>query len=386
LDPLDKYIYLNNAATSFPKPEEVIKGVSNVLRKPVINDSRSGIDSKSKNIVQECRKQLAALFNAPDPNRIVFTSGATESINLFLRGLLLNGRHVVATAVEHNSVLRPLKTMQREGLITLSIVECDNNGYVIPEKIEKLVNRDTGALVVNHCSNVTGIVNDLMAIGMVASKYGIPFIVDASQSSGVYPIDVKQMNIDMLAFTGHKSLYGIQGIGGAYISESIDLRPLKVGGTGVHSDNLFQPEAMPMRYEAGTQNIPGIYSLYEGVSYILDKGIDQLRKRREELTGMMKLHLSQYDNVTTYPDSKCSQNTTLFSFNIKGMDPSDTGYILENSFRIITRAGLHCAPIIHKYIGTSPNGTVRVSPSHFTTLEEVGTFNNAVSQIQAMVK
>jgi cysteine desulfurase/selenocysteine lyase len=381
---VNRCIYLNNAATSFPKPECVLQGVGAVLNKPPFHHARTGFEQESVDVVFECRKELAALFNVPNPNRIVFSSGSTESLNLALNGLSLHGKHIVTTAVEHNSVLRPLKTMERDGRISLSIVECDENGFVSCEKIESAIRPETGALVVNHCSNVTGAVNDLAAIGVIARQHGLPFVVDISQSAGVYPIDVQAMNIDILAFTGHKALYGMQGIGGAYIREGMAVTPLKVGGTGVRSDYLFQPESLPLLYEAGTQNIPGIISLYEGVKYIREKGIDKIRKRKEELVCIMKQHLEQSDDVIAYPGKTYDRLTTIFSFTVKGMDPADIGYILENNFGIVVRSGLHCAPLIHKYIGTFPDGSIRVSPSCFTTNDEADEFNHAMEQILKM--
>lgn len=425
--PVSRCIYLNNAATSYPKPVEVLNSLQTFLTAPPLQISRGNFESQSTDLISGCRQLLANLFNAPDPNRIIFTSGATESLNLALRGLPLKGRHVITTAIEHNSVLRPLKTMERDGLITLSIVPCDLNGSVSPQSIEDIItscsgasvtrtsaphymasapesraidpesitiptaNRIIGAIVVNHCSNVTGVVNDIGAIGTIARKNGISFIVDASQSAGVHTIDVERMNIDILAFTGHKSLYGIQGIGALYIRNGIELTPLKTGGTGVRSDYLYQPESMPMYYEAGTQNLPGICSLFHGITHILEKGMDNLRLRRENLVHQMKSHLMKHDAVRVWPDENNGTQwappdpTCLFSFIVSGIDPSDIGYILDENYGIIVRTGLHCAPLIHEHIGTSPAGSVRVSPSFFTTDKEVETFNSAMDDILEMV-
>lgn len=366
----------------------MLDAVTEVLRKPPCHHARTGFESESADLVSECRKQLATLLNAPDQNRITFSSGSTESLNLALNGLPLDGRHVVTTAIEHNSVLRPLKTMERQGRITLSIVVCDENGFVSTNAIQEAITPQTAVVVVNHCSNVTGMVCDLEAIGTVTKEHGVTFIVDASQSAGVYPIDVQKMSIDVLAFTGHKSLYGMQGIGGAYIRENLELKlkPLKVGGTGVRSDYLFQPETVPMFYEAGTPNVPGIVSLYEGVKHVLEVGLDHIRDRKEKLVDQMRQHVFQSGHAVTFPHPSCPQRPTLFSFNIQGLDPADVGYILENHFGIMVRSGLHCAPLIHQHIGTFPHGSVRVSPSHLTTEKEVATFNHAMDQIMQMVE
>ncbi|MBN1191755.1 MAG: aminotransferase class V-fold PLP-dependent enzyme [Dehalococcoidales bacterium] len=381
---MNEYIYLNNSATSYPKPTGVLSGVSDFLHKLPFHHARAGFTGESGDVVLECRKQLAALFNVPDPSRIVFSSGATESLNTALYGIILRGKHVVTTAVEHNSVLRPLKTMEKSGIITLSIVECDENGFVPAGQIADAITGQTGAVVVNHCSNVTGITNDLAAIGQIAGRKSIPFIVDASQSAGVYAIDVQSMNIDILVFAGHKSLYGMQGIGGMYIRQGLDVKPLKVGGTGVRSDYLYQPESLPMFYEAGTQNLPGIVSLYNGVRYVLKEGIDAMRERKEELVSRMRDYLSNCRQVTLFPGPGCEKPTTIFCFNVAGIDPEDIGYILENNFGIVVRSGLHCAPLIHRHIGTFPSGSVRISPSHFTSDAEVEAFNNALMQIIQM--
>lgn len=373
-------IYLNNAATGFPKPDRVLRAVEKSLKRPPFHHARAGF-AQEIDIVLECRKQLATLFNALTPKTIAFSSGATESLNLALRGLCLNGAHVVTTATEHNSVLRPLKTMERDGLITLSIAPCDNFGAVSVENICAVLKPETAVLVINHCSNVTGTVNDLKSIGEIARQNNTLFVVDAAQSAGVYPIDVQKMNIDILAFTGHKSLHGLQGIGGIYVREGVALTPLKVGGTGVRSDYLFQPESVPMRYEAGTLNLPGIISLYEGVNFIISVGLGNIRKSKEKKVRLLRQYLMENKKAVLYPNKQCMDNTSVFSFTIEGMDPEDIGYILENNFGIITRHGLHCAPLIHKYIGTFPQGTVRVSPSYFTTDKEIEGFGHAIEQI-----
>lgn len=382
---MEHCIYLNNAATSFPKPEQVLQAVYDNLGKPPFHHARTGYEQQVMDVVLECRKELADLFNAPVPERLIFSSGSTESLNLVLNGLPIDGKHVVTTSMEHNSVLRPLKTMEREGRISCSIINCDHNGLVHHEEIERAIQTNTGAVVVNHCSNVTGAINNLQEIGHITRQKGVFFIADVSQSAGVHDIDVQGMNIDILVFTGHKSLYGIQGVGGAYIGEGITLKPLKVGGTGVRSDYLFQPESLPMYYEAGTQNIPGIVSLYEGVKYIKAQGMDSIRKKKEELIEIMMHNSLKEEQIITYPQKDCEEKTTIFSFNIKGIDPDDVGYILENSFGIVVRAGLHCAPLIHKNIGTFPKGSVRISPSHFTTYSDIQVFNKAMDQIVQMV-
>lgn len=377
-------IYLNNAATSFPKPPCVVEAVTSALERTPYHHARAGFEHGTCDVLADCRKRLCELFHAEDHHRMVFTSGATESLNLAIGGLELRGKHVVTTAVEHNSVLRPLKTLERDHAVDLTIVDCDEFGFVPPDNIAKALRNDTAAVIVNHCSNVTGAVNDLHAIGDMTTERGVPLIVDASQSAGVLDIDVQAMHIDILVFTGHKSLYGMQGIGGAYVGGNIQLRPLIVGGTGVRSDYLFQPEDMPMFLEAGTQNIPGIVSLHRGVQFVLETGIDAIREHKIRLVRIMRDHLSRKKGVSLYPKNGCRQETVLFSFNVSGMGPDDVGYMLDQSFDITTRSGLHCAPLIHRHVGTFPHGSVRVSPSYFTTEEDAAAFNRAMDEICAL--
>ncbi len=375
-------IYLNNAATSFPKPTQVIDAVKKQLTSIPCHNSRVGFERQEKDVFSSCRALLAKLFNVNKSERIVFTSGATESINLAIRGLELDGGHIISSSIEHNSVLRPLKTLERQGTIELTIVGCNNEGQINPANIESAIKNNTKAVILNHCSNVSGAVTDLKAVGEIISLYdNLIFIVDAAQSAGTIPINVQEMNIDLLAFTGHKSLFGFPGIGGLYIRESVDLQPLKTGGTGIKSDYLYQPETMPIYYEAGTQNTIGVISLKAGVSFILDKGVKNIHMHKQNCVEKMISSLQKQNHVILYAHSQNNEFPSLFSFNIKGMDPADTGYILENSFKIITRSGLHCAPLIHKEIGSFPAGSLRVSPSFFTSDDETDKFITAVSEI-----
>lgn len=378
-------IYLNNAATSFPKPKEVQEAVLASFSGPLVSTARTGFESEDDDIVYLCRARLADLFNVDDPSHIVFTSGSTEALNLAIRGLPLEGSHVVTTAIEHNSVIRPLKMLEKEGKITLTFVECDKHGWVEPEQIRESIRDNTRAVIVNHCSNVTGTVLDIESISKIAHSRGAYFIVDASQSAGVVPIDCKKWNVDLLAFTGHKSLYGMQGIGGLYIKEGIELKPLKVGGTGVLSEVLLQPDGVPIHYEAGTQNTPGIISLYAGVRFILDKGIENILQHKKKLYQMLFEELKGMEEIEIYSSTERT-SYSIFCFNIKGMIPEEVGYVLESSFDIIVRTGLHCAPLILKYLGVEPLGTVRASHSYFTTDEDIYKFIEAIKKITLIPK
>lgn len=337
-------IYLNNAATSFPKPQEVIVSLNSYLESIPFHSGRVGLEMVKEDMIFSCRQKLAILFNIKDPNRIVFTSGSTESLNLAIRGLELDGGHVITTVIEHNSVLRPLKSLEKEGVIELSFINCDTNGYVRAEDIASKIKRNTRAIVINHCSNVTGELLDLKTISEIAHSHGIVFIVDASQSAGSIPIDISDCNIDILTFTGHKSLFATPGIGGLYIHERIKLKPLKVGGTGVKSELLYQPKEMPMYYEAGTHNLPGIVSLKAGVEFILKTGLERIKSKKEKLFKLLISKLEKIHNIIIYGRRETKNRSPILCINIKGISPSDVGYILENSFGIIVRSGLHCVP------------------------------------------
>lgn len=378
-------IYLNNAATSFPKPKQVQEDVLSSFNYPLVSASRTGFEREDDDIIYLCRKQLAKLFNIEDPLHIVFTSGSTEALNLAIRGLNLEGGNVVSTAIEHNSVIRPLKTLEKEGKISITFVECDKNGYVYPEAIKETIRDDTRAVVVNHCSNVTGTVIDVKRITEIVHSAGALIIVDASQSAGTVPIDCKGWEIDLLAFTGHKSLFGLQGIGGLYIRNGIKLKPLKVGGTGILSKVLLQPEGFPIHFEAGTPNTPGIISLNAGVKFILETGLEKIIEHKKRLYSILFNELKDWNNIEIY-SSPTNTSYSNFCFNINGLPPEEVGYVLENSFDIVVRTGIHCAPLIMKYLGVEPWGTVRASHSFFTTEDEIRKFIEAIKKISQIPK
>jgi cysteine desulfurase family protein len=369
-------IYLNNAATTYPKPREVLDAVSHYLSLIPFSGERSGLQGLSQNPIALCRQKLAKFFHIDNPNDIAFTSGSTESLNLAIMGLPLQNKHVITTSTEHNSVLRPLKALEKQGIIALTIVPCNAFGNISCQAIVNAIQTNTKAIVVNHCSNVTGILLDIETIAKKAREKGIVVVVDASQSAG--SIEINANNVDILAFTGHKSLYGIQGIGGIYIQPNLELKPLKVGGTGSKSNLLHQPEDRPLRYEAGTPNVAGIISLIAGIDFIEKTGIGAIHTVKYEFTKKMMQALQKIPNVILY--NQPSYPTTLFCFNIVGCEPTEIGYMLE-TFEIIVRSGLHCAPLIHQQLGTYPKGCVRVSPSYFNTWNEIELFIQAVEAI-----
>jgi len=375
-------IYLDNSATSRPKPFEVIKAMNNFLNNVCANSGRSGhrLSVEAGRIVYEARESLAELFNIKNPLQIIFTMNATESINLALLGLLQEGDHVITSSMEHNSVMRPLRFLENCG-VNISVAQCSKLGLLDPDDVKKLIRKNTRIIVLNHASNVTGTIQPVKEIGKIARENNILFLLDSAQTAGAYPIDVNNMNIDLLAFTGHKSLYGPQGTGGLYIREGINPKPLKYGGTGSRSDEEFQPDFLPDEYESGTLNLPGIAGLGEGVKYVMAFGVDFIRNNDQRLTKMLIEGLLSIPNVLVYGDHSEKMRIGVVSFNIKGFSPSEVSFYLDEDFDILCRSGLHCAPSAHKTIGTFPQGTIRFSLGIFNDDNDVIESINAVRKI-----
>jgi len=386
-------IYLNNAATSFPKPRQVISAVNECLSKPILHAARTGFEREHEDSIYITRDRLSKLFNVPDPFQIIFTSGSTEALNLAIKGLDLKGGHVVTTTTEHNSVNRPLKTMELGNEIEITFVDCDETSYVNPMNIESAMKPNTKAVIINHCSNVTGTIQDIREITKIAHTNNAYIIVDASQSAGNIPIDFDGWDLDFMAFTGHKSLFGIQGTGGLIIKKGIDLTPLKVGGTGILSEILTQPPGLPIHYEAGTPNTPGIVALGAGVKFIQDVGIENIIEHKKKLFNRIIDGLNDFSQNTTSGEPNdimiytqgTNHSYSNFCFNIGGFVPEEVGYILKSSFDILVRTGIHCAPLLLKPLGVEPWGTVRASFSYFTTEEEIDIFVDALKQIRMMI-
>jgi cysteine desulfurase / selenocysteine lyase len=367
-------VYLNNAATSFPKPASVLEAVTRAMSSIPSEPGRG--TGGNEDPVADCRRVLASFFGVDDPRRVILTSGATESLNLLIMGTGLESGHVVTTSAEHNSVLRPLARLESEGRISLTIVACDGEGRVSAEVIRSALRDNTRAIVVTHCSNVTGAVNDLQALGDMARDEGLLLFVDASQSAGCIEIALQESTIDALVFTGHKALFGPPGTGGVVLRRGLRIAPLKVGGTGVRSESLAQPEEWPLLFEAGTPNVPGIAGLSAGVRFVKERGLGALARLRAEAGLRIVNGLRSIPGATVYTGGSAWVPVT--SFTLKNADPEDVAYILFHSFGIVARPGLHCAPLIHRNLGSFPRGSVRVSPSPFTTEQEVDRFLNAV--------
>ncbi len=365
-------IYLDNAATTWPKPEETIKAIEDCIRNAGANPGRGGhkMSLAAGRIIFETREALAGLFNVHDPARIVFTGNATESLNLALKGFLKPGDHIITTSMEHNAVARPLHVLKRRG-IEVTQVQCSPEGYLDIRDVEKAVKRNTTALVITHASNISGAIMPVEEVGRLSRSKGLCFIVDAAQTAGFLDIDVEKMNIDLLVFTGHKSLFGPQGTGGLYVREGIELMPMEEGGTGSSSESLEQPGEMPDKYESGTPNTPGIAGLGAGVKFVRTKGLQHIREHETALVARFLDGLREIKDVELYGPADPARQVPVVSINIKGQESSETAFILDKVFDIACRSGLHCAPLAHETMGTLERGTVRFSFSFFNTVDEV---------------
>lgn len=365
-------IYFDNAATSFPKPNSVYDKIIRSMKEYGANPGRSGhrLALEASRGIFETRNRLSKLFNTGNPMNIVFTFNCTESLNLGIKGILRPGDHVITTSMEHNSVLRPIKYLERMG-IENTIVKADSIGRIDPKDIEKSIKPNTKLIVTTHVSNLTGTIMPVEEIGEIAKRYGIYYLLDGAQSAGVYDIDVERMNIDLLAFPGHKGLLGPQGTGGLYIRDGIELDGILQGGTGSASYSLEQPEIKPDKYESGTLNAPGIVGLGEGIRYIEERKIEDIRTYEEELTRHFIEEALRIEGVKVYGPLDVNSQGAVVSINIGNIDSSEVAYILNQEYDIAVRPGLHCAPLAHETIGTFEQGTVRFSFSFFNSHREI---------------
>lgn len=368
-------IYFDNAATSWPKPPGVAEAMVHFLDAVGANPGRSGhrLAVEAARIVYGAREALAELFNAPDPLRVVFGANVTEALNLALWGLLCSGDHVITSSMEHNSVMRPLRALERQG-VEVTVIQCSPEGSLDPADVEAAIEPNTALIVLNHASNVVGTLLPVAAVGRIARRYGLMLLVDAAQTAGAYRIDVLADAIDLLAFTGHKSLYGPMGTGGLVIGEQVDsarLQPLKRGGTGSRSQWEEQPDFLPDMCESGTLNAVGLAGLEVGVRWVLKQGVETIRAHEVALAQQMIDGLRDIPGVTVYGGQDAARQTATVSFNIRGMEPSEVGLRLDEEYAIMCRVGLHCAPAAHRSLGTFPTGTVRFGLGAFSTTEQV---------------
>lgn len=377
-------IYLDNAATSFPKPKQVSDAVERTIRENPANPGRGGhqLSLDAGRLVMECREAVARFFNIQDAAQIAFTSNATEAINMGLFGLLSPGDKVVTTSMEHNAVVRPLRALSARGVDVVRVA-ADNLGFVDPDTIKEACIPGTRLLVMNHCSNVTGTLQSIEEIGPWCREQGIVFMVDAAQSAGIFPIDVEVMAIDLLAVPGHKSLLGPPGTGFLYVNPELELCPLLYGGTGNFSQSEHQPEEMPERLESGTLNTVGLAGLHAGITFLETVGLERIRDREHEFLDELISGLSSIDAVTMYGPLSTDRHGGALSFNIKNLDPSMVGFRLDREYGICCRVGLHCAPAAHESIGTLPEGTIRLSPGYFNLPAEIEQTLKAIREIIA---
>lgn len=374
-------IYLDSSATSFLKPPQVAEAVFRSFN--TIGNAGRGAHAPTLNasrLIYDTREKLAALFGTPDPSRIAFTCNATEALNIAIHGAIHPGEHVITTACEHNSVLRPLYLKEKEGT-ELTIIPADKKGRIRYDLLESSVKSNTSAIVLTHASNLSGNVTDLAFVSNFAKKHELLLIVDASQTAGSLPINVVKMGIDILCFTGHKGLFGPQGTGGLYVCEGLTLSPLKSGGSGIHSFDRQHPTDMPTALEAGTLNGHGIAGLNAGVDYILSTGVKNIHAKEISLARRFVNGISDISDLKLYGDIDAPLRTPIISLNIDNMSSASVSDILWEDYEICVRAGAHCAPLMHKTFGTEKQGAVRFSFSCFNTEAEIDTAIQAMHEI-----
>jgi len=355
-------VYLDTAATSRKKPECVYRAMAS-------------------RIVADTRMKLARLLGVDDSAQVVFTLNCTEALNLAIKGILKTGAHVITTGVEHNSVMRPLLALKQERDITVTRAKADVRGMTDPDDLKNCIRPGTALIVMTHASNVTGAIQPIEECVRIAKEHGIPFLLDAAQTTGSIPIDLGRLPIDMMAVSAHKSLMGPQGVGALYIGKDISLTPLKQGGTGSSSSEETQPETLPDKYESGTPNSPGIAGLGAALDFLESETIGKVRKSIREKGDMILKTLKEMDNIVIYGPGDMKYNIGIFSFRVKGRDHAEVASELEKKYGIMTRVGLQCAPSAHKIIGTFPEGTVRVGIGYFTTTDEIEYFLESLEKI-----
>lgn len=378
-------IYLDNAASTWPKPPGVKERMAEVIEDFAANPGRGGhaLAMKASKTVFRTRVQLSRLFGIQNPNNLFFYLNATQALNQAIKGFLKAGDHVISSSVEHNSVRRPLEYMSKTKQVEVTYVEPRGDHLFHLEDFAKAIRPNTRLLAISHASNLTGVILPVAELGEMAKQHGITFLVDASQTAGVLPIDVQEMKIDMLAFPGHKGLYGPQGTGGLYVREDVDLEPLIHGGTGSQSEAIDQPTTRPDRYESGTVNTVGLAGLLAGVSYVMEKGVEQIGQHEWELVQKTIVGLEKIAGVTVLGPDIETKRVGVVAFNIQGVDASEVSFILDQQYGIATRAGFHCTPLGHQTAGTEQIGAVRASYGMFNTEQDAKSLVDAVGEIAA---
>lgn len=381
-----KRIYLDNAATSWPKPEAVYAIIDRYLRELGAPAGRSAYREANEveRLINDARKKLAELLGAEDPSRVVFTCNCTDSLNVALHGLLREGDHVVTSVVEHNSVLRPLRYLEETADVQVTRVGCDREGVVDPDDIRAAIRPNTRLIVLVHASNVTGALQPVNEVGRLAREHDVLYLVDAAQSVGHVPINVREIGAELLAGPGHKGLMGPLGIGFLYVAPGIEdqVRPVRQGGTGTQSVIDQQPSTMPDKYETGNHNVPAILGLGAGVAYLAERGIQEVRSHDQVLTRALVDGIESIDGVTLHGPKELDGRVGVVSITVDGHEPQDLAMMLDTAYSIQVRAGLHCAPLMHQALGTAPGGgTVRLSLGAFNTDEDVQAALAAIAEI-----
>ncbi|MBN1148882.1 MAG: aminotransferase class V-fold PLP-dependent enzyme [Anaerolineales bacterium] len=378
-------IYLDNAATSWPKPPAVASAMAAFLEQVGANPGRSGhrLSVEAARLVYEARQAVTELFNAPDPLRVVFGLNVTEALNLALHGLLRAGDHVITSSMEHNSMMRPLRALEAEG-VSVTVVPCSEQGFLNPAAVEAAIRPETVLVALNHASNVTGTLLPVEAVGQITRRHGLLLLSDEAQTGGAYPVDMQAAGIDLLAFTGHKSLYGPMGVGGLIVGERVDparMRSLKQGGTGSRSEREAQPDFLPDAYESGTPNAIGLAGLGASLRWLLKRGVESVRAHEMALCQRLIDGLAEVRSVRVYGGLDASLRTATVSFNVLGKAPSEVGLRLDDEHGILCRVGLHCAPAAHRTLGTFPVGTARFGLGAFNSEEQVDRALRAVRSL-----
>jgi cysteine desulfurase family protein len=386
---MSELIYLDNAATSYPKPEEVYVFMDQFYRKFGVNPGRSGYDlcMEAGEVVDATRKMLTRFFNGQDPNRLCFSYNSTDALNLIIFGILKDNDHALTTTLEHNSVLRPLYHLFQDRGVKVDYIPFDRQGFVDPDDFRKKFRDDTKLVIVNHASNVIGTVQPIEAIGRHCRERGILFAIDASQSAGKIPIDIEKCHVDIMAFTGHKSLMGPTGIGGLYVREGVEIRLTRAGGTGVRSSVRTHLEEYPYRLEYGTVNVLGVAGLHAGLKWVEGKGLNNIYDHEMELTRQLVDGLKSIDGVTLYCQDDLIDHISVVCFNVDGLEALHVGTMLDVDHNIASRTGLHCAPLVHEQLGTDAiHGAVRFGIGPFNTAEHIQIAIDAVREIAHLKK
>ena len=366
-------LYLDNASTSFPKPKVVYQELQGYLQQAGANPGRGShqLATRVEKNIDDTRYLLASFFGISDHHRVIFTLNGTDSINIGIKGVIGPGDHVITSLLEHNSVLRPLRQLEKNHVITLSQIDFSNKGFIDPDDFRRAITPRTKLVVLLHASNVLGTIQPIEAVGKICREHDLLFLVDAAQTAGILPIDIDAMKIDLLAFPGHKALFGPPGVGVLIVGERARLSPWREGGTGMDSENPLQPRKLPFLLESGTPNTLGIVALKAGLQFLMNKGLDKMRQHDQCLLTQLIGTLRENRKVSLYGTLDVTERVGLLALNWEGYSSAEVGAILDVSFQIAVRPGLHCAPFVHKQLGTAPDGALRISPGYFNTEEEI---------------